>query len=41
MEWSSKGNKVFWFKETKAGNQMLVRPDGLHKIFQKSILLLQ
>ena len=22
------GSKVFWFQETKAGNQKLMRPDG-------------
>ena len=29
------GSKVFWFQETKAGNQKLVRPDGTSRIIKK------
>lgn len=29
------GNKVFWFVETRGGNQKLVRPDGTYEIIRK------
>lgn len=29
------GSKVFWFQETKAGNQKLIRPDGTSRIMKK------
>lgn len=29
------GIKIFWFEETKAGNQKLVRPDGTSRIIRK------
>lgn len=29
------GSKVFWFQETKAGNQKLIRPDGTSRIIKK------
>ena len=29
------GNKVFWFEETKGGNQKLVRPDGTTKLMKR------
>ena len=28
------GSKVFWFQETKAGNQKLIRPDGTSRIMK-------
>lgn len=28
-------SKVFWFQETKAGNQKLIRPDGTSKVIKK------
>lgn len=31
----SGGSKVFWFQETKAGNQKLIRPDGTSRIMKK------
>ena len=29
------GSKIFWFEETKGGNQKLVRPDGTTRIMKK------
>lgn len=29
------GNKVFWFQETKGGNQKLIRPDGTYRLIKK------
>lgn len=29
------GSKIFWFEETKAGNQKVVRPDGTSRIIKK------
>ena len=32
---NNRGCKVFWFVETKGGNQKLVRPDGTSEIFNR------
>ena len=29
------GSKIFWFEETKAGYQKLVRPDGTSRIIKE------
>lgn len=29
------GSKVFWFKETKGGNQKLIRPDGTYRLIKE------
>ena len=29
------GSKIFWFQETRSGNQKLVRPDGTSRIIKK------
>ena len=33
--WSDRGNKVFWFQQSKAGNQTLIRPDGTRKTIRR------
>ena len=33
--WSNHGNKVFWFQQSKAGNQTLIRPDGTRKTIRR------
>lgn len=29
------GSRIFWFEETKAGNQKLVRPDGTYRLIKE------
>lgn len=31
----NRGSKIFWFVETKDGNQKLVRPDGTSEVFER------
>ena len=33
--WSNHGDKVFWFQQSKAGNQTLIRPDGTRKTIRR------